>query len=375
MLQLAGIEYDLFETQRFQHGIELAQTAPNLSLYDAIVSVGGDGVLHEVVNGSLTREDWKEVIKVPFGILPAGSANGVAVTLGFSDFHLASLNIIRGNTQKYDIAALYCTNRGDEITYSVLDAVNGYFSDVDDTADEFRWMGPLRLTVAAVVRSIFLKKYRTRIYYLPDDTNIDNCTVIKDKESPASLESGSKERFLKPGPKPSIPNVIKGYNCVTDPISERLSESWNVVDGAFGVTTITNVPFLTKDFRISGTASTSNGTLSLVHESKRLSAFGFLDALLKETSDPTKGEFVSNMKETLVHCVIIESLGLITKDKPANPNAGPSPHSQIIENRLVSWNPTAPGTFRVDGEVLKGTTAIQVQVLPGLINFICPNWL
>ena len=39
--------------------------------YDAIVTVSGDGVIHEIVNGLLSRDDALE-IDIPIGTIPAG---------------------------------------------------------------------------------------------------------------------------------------------------------------------------------------------------------------------------------------------------------------------------------------------------------------
>jgi sphingosine kinase len=44
----------------------------NLSEYSALVAVGGDGTIHEVVNGMLKRQDK---LKVPIAMLPNGSGN------------------------------------------------------------------------------------------------------------------------------------------------------------------------------------------------------------------------------------------------------------------------------------------------------------
>ncbi|KAI0244496.1 hypothetical protein L0F63_000968 [Massospora cicadina] len=373
MLQLAGIGYDLFVTQHFQHGLALTQKATNLAAYDAIVSIGGDGAFHEVVNGALTREDWEQVVKVPFGILPAGSANGVAASLGIGEFHLASLNLIRGNAQKYDIGALYCASRGDRITYSVLDSVSGYLSDVDELADRLRWLGPFRLVVAAFIRALLLKSYRTRVHFLPAVKNTRGCVRGEKLNFHTVIEVGPTTRDVTPGPKPTIPNVIKGYSSVTDSISERLTDDWIVADGALSVTAITNVPFLSKGFRVSKLATTSNGWVTLVTNRRPLSGLGLLSALLREAINPGKGNFQVNMREAHAHCVIVESLGEVVSDKPAA-GVPKTPNSQVVGDRLIGWDPKKPGTFRVDGEVLKGTDTIQVQVMPGLLTLIYPPW-
>lgn len=63
------------------HANAYVKTLPlnNLSKYGAIVYVGGDGLLFEIVNGLCSREDLKTI--PPIGCIPAGSGNGVLSTV------------------------------------------------------------------------------------------------------------------------------------------------------------------------------------------------------------------------------------------------------------------------------------------------------
>jgi sphingosine kinase len=70
MLARAGIEVDLVETTSAQHGTQLMRTLP-LGKYMAVVSVSGDGLLHEMLNGLLDRPDWPEAVRTPFAIVRA----------------------------------------------------------------------------------------------------------------------------------------------------------------------------------------------------------------------------------------------------------------------------------------------------------------
>lgn len=69
---------DVMETQKAGHAVDLAASA---AAYDTVIALGGDGVIHEVVNGlmSLPREE-----RPTFGVLPCGNGNDYARTLGMS---------------------------------------------------------------------------------------------------------------------------------------------------------------------------------------------------------------------------------------------------------------------------------------------------
>ena len=79
----ANLDHELFEhtvvyTEHAHHGIELAQQAAESGAFDALVAVGGDGSVNDVVSG--TRASSPAML--PLGIIPCGSGNGLARNLG-----------------------------------------------------------------------------------------------------------------------------------------------------------------------------------------------------------------------------------------------------------------------------------------------------
>ena len=62
------------------HAKELAAQAQG---YRTVIALGGDGVTHEVVNGLMTQE---EGTRPALAVLPVGSGNDPAQTLGIDDF-------------------------------------------------------------------------------------------------------------------------------------------------------------------------------------------------------------------------------------------------------------------------------------------------
>ena len=70
-------------------------------MYSAIVAVGGDGTLHEVVNGMLHRKDQR---KIPVAFIPNGSGNDVCKCLEIVDVDRALDYICKGDIIKIDTA-------------------------------------------------------------------------------------------------------------------------------------------------------------------------------------------------------------------------------------------------------------------------------
>lgn len=67
-------EYEIRYTERIHHGTEIAREACDAGIYDAIVAVGGDGSINDVVSGLRGSN-------LALGIIPCGSGNGLARNL------------------------------------------------------------------------------------------------------------------------------------------------------------------------------------------------------------------------------------------------------------------------------------------------------
>eukprot|EP00343_Euplotes_focardii_P005085 CAMPEP_0205808162 /NCGR_PEP_ID=MMETSP0205-20121125/12041_1 /ASSEMBLY_ACC=CAM_ASM_000278 /TAXON_ID=36767 /ORGANISM="Euplotes focardii, Strain TN1" /LENGTH=110 /DNA_ID=CAMNT_0053083415 /DNA_START=375 /DNA_END=707 /DNA_ORIENTATION=- len=78
----------------------------NLSLYTGVVTVSGDGLIHEVVNGLMLRAD--KSITPTIGCLPGGTSDGfIKSLLDDQGIGLSNENILyvvgMGNTKKIDL--------------------------------------------------------------------------------------------------------------------------------------------------------------------------------------------------------------------------------------------------------------------------------
>lgn len=68
-------------TERPKHAIDLAAEASRERL-DTVIALGGDGIVHEVVNGLMKLPEGD---RPRFGLIPVGSGNDYARTLGMSE--------------------------------------------------------------------------------------------------------------------------------------------------------------------------------------------------------------------------------------------------------------------------------------------------
>jgi len=190
MFTEANIKCDLLVTNHAGHATErLKEDGGDLSTYDGIIAVGGDGLLYEMMQGIQTRGDKDELLRrVTFGIIPSGSGNGLAASVvhsaGEVDSILANTFVICKNGSKPADLSLYETSAGNRYL-SFLSLSWGIVADVDLESEVFRVLGPLRFDVYAIWRMISLKRYSGAFSYLPASTDSASLPTALDMPVPS----------------------------------------------------------------------------------------------------------------------------------------------------------------------------------------------
>ncbi|KAI5108665.1 sphingosine kinase 1 [Silurus meridionalis] len=174
MLQEADITYTLQITERQNHARELVREA-DLSQWDAVVIMSGDGLLFEVVNGLMEREDWEKAIQTPLGILPGGSGNALAASMHYysgaqpvwGEELLVSCGFMlcKGLVSHLDLVSV-CMGSSQRL-FSFLSLAWGFVADVDIESEKYRHVGAARFTMGTLVRLASLRVYKGKLAYLP----------------------------------------------------------------------------------------------------------------------------------------------------------------------------------------------------------------
>ena len=96
-----GLFYDMCLTETPGHATTLARRA--VDTHDIVVAVGGDGTVHEIVNGLVSAADGQPTH--PLGIVPIGSGDDFAYNIGVTRHHVptAIQRIARGDVRAVDI--------------------------------------------------------------------------------------------------------------------------------------------------------------------------------------------------------------------------------------------------------------------------------
>ena len=138
------IDFDILVTKSKGHATKIV-SENNLSEYDAIIIVGGDGTIHEVINGMMQNK----TNNIPIGIIPSGSGNSLVHDLGEFN-HCKIIDEIVKNIPK-DIDILEVSDNKKKI-YSINLIGWGMGTDIGILAEKMRWLGPMRYNIASLIK-------------------------------------------------------------------------------------------------------------------------------------------------------------------------------------------------------------------------------
>lgn len=102
---------EVFETEFSNHAIQLSEEITS-KRYDVMLSAGGDGTLHQVVNGALKVN----AVSTPtLGIIPLGSGNDFAGTMGITGDPAQLISLIEANKpRQIDVGKISCHDKEGE---------------------------------------------------------------------------------------------------------------------------------------------------------------------------------------------------------------------------------------------------------------------
>ncbi|ONM58449.1 Sphingosine kinase 1 [Zea mays] len=236
LIEASGVLYTMQETKHRLHAQEIARSL-DLRKYDGIICVSGDGVMVEVVNGLLQREDWETAIKVPLGIVPAGHKRALDVT-----------SVVQGNTR----------------FFSVLMLTWGLVADVDIESEKYRWMGSARLefykltlcsamcnttSFQLLLRMLNLRRYNGRILFVP-------APGYEEVGDPVEQTTGHETNGV------SGATDKNGETCgYVGPSIKEADLRWRSLNGPFVSVWLGNVPFASEDAMAAPKAEFADGYL------------------------------------------------------------------------------------------------------------------
>lgn len=219
--------------------------------------MSGDGIIHEVLNGFLLREDALDALKkVPLGVIPAGTGNALSICMlgekaGFDPVQTA-LQVIKGKPMALDLCSV---TYADKQYYSFLSHNYGITAYADLATEPLRWMGDAR-TVLGLVKEIMARST------YPMEAHLD--VVETDKQK---IKAGYKAARAAAASSSAAEDHADAP-CVLEHTLPALDtptpESWTVVRDDVALFVTSKVPWLARGMLSHPCALPNDGLLDLL---------------------------------------------------------------------------------------------------------------
>lgn len=153
VFEKAGATLTIKET-RYPGHARILSNKLELEGYDGLCAIGGDGTMHELINGVLSRVDGQ---KIPLGLVTGGTGNSLMHDLDCLDPVTAAKRIVTNRRRPIDIAKV---DANGEIIYGFNIVGWGLATDVNIVAEKLRFLRGQRYNVAAVIEVL---RYKQRL--------------------------------------------------------------------------------------------------------------------------------------------------------------------------------------------------------------------
>uniref|UniRef100_A0A8C5R609 sphingosine kinase n=1 Tax=Leptobrachium leishanense TaxID=445787 RepID=A0A8C5R609_9ANUR len=315
MLMEADINFTLLVTEGPNQARELVRDE-DLSRWDLIVVMAGDGLMFEVINGLMERPDWMDAIKKPLAILPGGSGNALAASINHYIGHqqvmgtklLVNCAFVLCKGQPYPLDLVSLTTSSEKRLFSFLSLAWGFISDVDIESEKYRFMGSVRFSVGTFVRLTALRTYRGRLSYVKASTSTE---TISDSNRPTLDNSHSELQ----------PNVAGKEldDSLLSPLDQPVPSHWTVVpEDQFALVLAVYLSHLGADmFTAPMVKSLGEGSIHLFYATSRISRGSLLKLFLsmeKGTHLETEIPHLTHVPVTAFRIEPLHNTGIMTVD-------------------------------------------------------------
>ena len=152
-LTLNNVKYTIFKSQG-RNDIFNHVMSDEIPECDVICAMGGDGTIHETADGLMQSGKASDLA---FSVIPSGTGNAFAQTLGELKPKKAIRKILEGERLKIDAMEI---KQGPKVSYAVNIIGWGMASRVNQISDQLRMLGGIRYNIASLIGIAAMKKKR-----------------------------------------------------------------------------------------------------------------------------------------------------------------------------------------------------------------------
>lgn len=338
MLNSRGIRYDTFVTTAEMRVKEYlsSRSLKELLEYQAIMVIGGDGLLYETVNAIMAREDWQQAIRIPVGAIPTGSGNGLAYTLmNISRFpvgcqidavKLCCEQIIRAEKRSCDLVKI--SYGKDTVTiWSFLSVGWGLLADIDIDSEWLRSLGEFRFTIYGIIRALTSVSYQGLLSFK---------LIHSDSVNPETMEIEQQLKSQSNRTHSAVNVTLKdGMN------SSDTDNEWIHIEDKFACLYAVHQPYVNSATKFSPTSSLTDHLTYLTYIRGSLNTYQVIEFLLAIADGSHKK----------------------------------LPYVKVVPVKRFKFQPLQPSKVVVDGEVIPWTVSdgpITAEVVPEALTIAWP---
>ena len=174
LLKLNNIQYSYAFTEYTKHEVILTKEGIKKG-YRNIISVGGDGTLHHVVNGIMTQR-YIKTSKIKLGIIPLGTGNDWIKTYSIPNSIEKSIDIIKKNSTIFQDIGCITLQNGKKEYFNNLGGI-GYDGYVVKNLNYLKKIGSLAFLLSGLYSLFSYKKTKYSIS-IKNKTIQEKCLMI-----------------------------------------------------------------------------------------------------------------------------------------------------------------------------------------------------
>ncbi|KAE9549168.1 hypothetical protein FO519_007616 [Halicephalobus sp. NKZ332] len=337
----ARLCYDLVITERPNHARDVVKSRLDLFTFDAIVIVSGDGLIFEVVNGILEKEGGDELLqKIPFGICPTGSGNGLLASVYYAKdlpqtmpmFFDNAISIISDlKSRAYPINLTHIETDKNHFG-SFMSIGWGLLADIDIESERYRAiLGGSRFFLGAIIR-VFgsLRSYRGKLSFLeagPSEVAAEESFPVfekgaQDEDCPSyrsrkSTVTGSTVTVNGMNSDGYLWRRYEKHGGVASGLKDTIPSNWTTIEDEFLFVYVTSVTHISPGNNYNPNAKLKDNRLHLTYAlrkdvTSRMSLAKFLDSIT--TSKHLSFDFCRSVSVTSLRLEPIDTGSYIVVD-------------------------------------------------------------
>jgi len=173
----SGFNFTFAFTEHLNHGFYLTQVSINQNIKN-IICVGGDGTLHNIINGIMSQSLVDSAL-INVGIIPMGTGNDWVKTYNISRDYKKAIEIIkRRRTRRQDIGKINLLNREDKPVYFNNLAGVGFDGLVVSKVGKYKHLGAVAYLIGAILSLFAYSNFKVNLSFNNQSYSLKSLMVV-----------------------------------------------------------------------------------------------------------------------------------------------------------------------------------------------------